>query len=114
MGGPGSSHPTAPSLSTARTSGRSIRSTLRSPATCPDQRALPDAQPRQFRLYSPGGFHRGLAIAQQSMPPAHRNPGVGVLQLASDTQSKPFREISFGQVGREFGATSDLNAADQR
>ena len=50
----------------------------------------------------------------QSKPPAQKNPGVGVLQLASDTQSEPFRDISCGQASLEFGAVGDSNAADQR
>ena len=63
---------------------------------------------------SPGGFHRGLAMAQQSKPRAQENPGVCALQLASDTQSEPFREISCGQASLVFGAAGDSNAADQR
>ena len=53
-------------------------------------------------------------MAQQSKPRAQENPGVCALQLASDTQSEPFREISCGQASLEFGAVGDSNAADQR
>ena len=88
---------------------------LRSPATFPDERALPGPQPRQFQPEgSPGGLHRGLTLAQESKSPAQRNPELVLCSWQATHTRNLSGVISCGQVGREFGAAGDSNATDQR